>query len=275
MSKGIKKKGGCFSIREFWTFIRVETCLFITGMGTAGYLLFNQAGWLLLPLFLTVFFSTGAGYAYNHLTDRAEDEINNSRLNVFVTNGRGMPVVLSMFATAFFCSLFLPLFSFLLFILSIPIIAAYSALRMKEIFIAKNVYTGVMMAYALIIGASVSGTITSKTLYFFLAAFFFGFMGNLLGDIRGYKGDLASGVKTLPVKIGLKASARLYHAMMLGFSIYVLVSMNSLLYPLVPFGFLVSFFLAMDKQKTARYFLLSTFGMFSIFLLFGMMEGVS
>ena len=109
------------------------------------------------------------------------------------------------------------------------------------------------MGYTFIIGVSVSGIITSDILYILSAVFLVGFTGNMIGDMRGYEGDLASGAKTLPVMIGVDPSMRLAHFMFLGISVHIMLAGYYLLYPLVPFVFLVSLFLAAGRQRPARY----------------------
>jgi len=269
--KSIKQNGLIFRAKEFRAFIRLETCLFISAVGVSGYLLFNPISSILAPLFLTVFFATAAAYSYNNLTDRAEDRINNRRLNIFVAN-ESRRAVFAMLAAGLFFSLFLTLPSLSLFLLSIPLIIAYSKFRVKEVLFAKNIYTGAVIGIAFLMGAA-SGGITAETLSPLPLAFFFGFMLNMLGDIRGYEGDLAAGVKTLPVSIGLEPSKKVAHSFLLGFSVLILLSRQSPFLLLVPFTFLMSFFLAFDMHKLARASMLTSFVAFSTFLFINSMEG--
>jgi 4-hydroxybenzoate polyprenyltransferase len=269
-----RPKGVFFSIKEFVKFIRLETCIYVSCMGMSGYLLFNRPDLTLLILFLAIFSATAAAYAYNHLTDREEDAINDRRLNVFVTNGRGAGIVMLMFGIGAFFALFLPPFSFLLFLLNIPVIVAYSRLRVKKIFLLKNVYTGMTMSFTFIIGACINGTPSTDMAYVFLFVFFIGCIGNLIGDIRGYKGDLASGAKTLPVRIGIGTSKRFVHFMLLGFSISILVSRYALFYPFVPFVISVSLFIALEKHRASRYCIILSFVSFFLSLYSRSMGGM-
>lgn len=271
--KLIKQNRFIFTIKEFCRFIRVETCLFASGIAASGYIFFNTVSYNLPFLLLAIFLATAGGYAYNHLTDREEDAVNDRRLNVFVTNGLGMKLVVTMFVSSILFSLFLPPLSFLLAVMSIPIIIAYSAFRVKKIFLVKNVYTGLTMGLAFMIGVCAKGIITNEILFIFFAAFLFAAGGNLLGDIRGHAGDLAAGAKTLPTVIGIDASKTFVHLIFLGFSTSILVSRYYLLFPFVPFGFLISFFLAMERHKAARYSMLSSFVTFSGFLFFEYLAG--
>jgi 4-hydroxybenzoate polyprenyltransferase len=160
----------------------------------------------------------------------------------------------------------------MLFLASVPLIIIYSKYRLKEIFILKNIYTGAGTGFVLVIGASASGTLTGAVIYPFIATFFFGIMANMLGDIRGYAGDLAAGVKTLPVKMGLVPTARIFHTMMLGLSICILFGYRAFL-PIVPFTILISFFLAAGMNRAARYTLLCTFVSLSAFILMVKIQG--
>ncbi len=268
MSTREGKKAFFFLTREFWSFIRVETCLFISGTAVSGYLLLNQPSPILAALFLSVFFASAGGYAYNHLVDKEEDIINDKKLNVFVTNGLGMKITIAMFAVSVFSSLFLPFLSLLLVVMSMPVIIAYSIFRVKKKFLAKNLYTGLTIGLAFMIGISAKGTMTAETLPVLFTAFLFGTLANMMGDIRGYTGDLAAGAKTLPVVIGNDETKRFVHFMFLGFSASVLISKCYLLFPFAPFGILTSLFLATGRHRSARYCVLSSFVAFSIYLLF-------
>jgi 4-hydroxybenzoate polyprenyltransferase len=262
-----KRRSLAFKIKEFRAFMRLETCLYISCIGISGFLLFNSISLAIIPLSLSILLLAGASYAYNHLTDMDEDRINNKRLNLFVTNGKGRTMVMAMITAGTACALFLPLTSFLIFIACIPLIIAYSKLRVKEIFLAKNIYTGLMIGIMFLIGAAASGVITGQMIFSFLVAAFFGFMLNVLGDIRGYEGDLAAGVKTIPVFIGIGPSIRLAQSMLLGFSVYILLLRFYSFYPLTVFAFLISISLAFEKHKLARACILSSFIAFSAFLI--------
>jgi len=253
-------------MKEFRAFMRLEACFYIACIGVSGFLLFNPLSAVIIPVFLAIFFLTGSTYGYNHMTDREEDSINDKRLNIFVTNGKGMPAVVSMFAASFFFSLFLPLLSFFIFVLIIVLSFAYSKMRVKEIFLVKNLYTGAGMQLDFLTGAAVGG-FSPVMLSYFPLGFFFGFMINLLGDIRGYEGDLAAGVKTLPIFMGIGPSMRLAQSLFLGFSVYALILRLHPLYPLAIFAFLISLSLAFEKHKLARAGILSSFVVFSAFLI--------
>lgn len=268
MNKILNKHGSViFRIREFRAFMRLETCLYISCIAASGFLLFNPLTPAILPLFLSVLFLTGASYGYNHLTDMEEDRINNKGLNIFVTNGKGAQAVAGMIAAGFLFSLFLPPLSLFIFLLGIPLIIAYSRLRIKEIFIAKNLYTGLTIGLMFIMGAASSGSLSLQILSSFFVAAFFGFMLNVLGDIRGYEGDLAAGVKTIPVFMGVGPSIRLAQSLLLGVSVYILILRFYSFYPLAVFPFLISLSLAFDKHKLARLGILSSFIVFFAFLL--------
>jgi 4-hydroxybenzoate polyprenyltransferase len=262
-----ESKGIFFSVKEFAKFIRAETCLAVSAMAAAGYFLFNPPDATSLFLILSVFLATAGGYAYNHMTDVEEDRINDRKLNSFVTGGNGMRIVAAMVTAGVASALFLPPHSLFLFLISIPVIMAYSALRVKRIFLAKNLCTGLTMGFVFLIGVSVSGAINNDIIYVFSAIFLVGFAGNMVGDIRGYEGDLASSVNTLPVMIGVGPSVRLAHLLFLGLSSQILISRYYLLYPVVPFTFLVSFFLASGRHKHARYSAILSFVALSSFLI--------
>jgi 4-hydroxybenzoate polyprenyltransferase len=260
-------------IREFLAFIRAKNCVLSTGAGISGYLLFNHLSGILFFLFLAIFFTTAAVYCYSLFTDRKEDKINNGRLNVFVTNGKGRNIAVIMLVLGVSFSLFLPLITFLLFLIMIPFTIAYSRFRLKRIFIVKNLYTALGFGLVFIIGASAGGILTYEMLYTSLLVFPIACGGNMIGDIMGYKGDLTIGVRTLPVVVGLDAAKRFVEFILLGFSVSILISGYYLFYPLAPFGLLGSFFLAMDRKMMARICMLTSFPTYSAFLLIKAMIG--
>ncbi|MEE8401326.1 MAG: UbiA family prenyltransferase [Candidatus Hydrothermarchaeaceae archaeon] len=250
--------------RELVTFTRPETSIFIAGMAATGFLLFNPLGTGLVYAFLAVFFLSAFGYSYNYLEDKKEDLLNNIKLNAFVTNGKGPLVAVSLLTVSFIFSLGLSRSAFWIFLISVPLTIAYSKYRIKEVFLLKNVYTGSVMALMFLIGAT-TWHLPFKALFYLPFVFVFGFVINLLGDIRGYRGDKAAGIKTVAVVLGPDATKKLIH-----FSVWAFIGatlfLNSALYPLLPFAFAISFFLERNDLKKTRICILLSFMFLPVFL---------
>jgi 4-hydroxybenzoate polyprenyltransferase len=99
-------------------------------------------------------------------------------------------------------------------------------------------------------------------------------MLNLLGDIRGHKGDMLAGVKTLPVIIGIDKSRLLVYLITGLFTTSAILSNRVLIYPLIPFMFLISFSVSRGDDFLARLGVLSSFFFFPAFLLLLNLLGV-
>lgn len=260
----IFKRKGIYSVRELVTFTRPETSIFIAGMAATGFLLFNPLGTGLLYAFFTVFFLSAFGYSYNYLEDKKEDLLNNRRLNAFVTNGKGPLVAASLLTVSFIFSLYLSRIAFWIFLISVPLTIAYSKYRIKEVFLLKNIYTGSVMALMFLIGAA-AWHLPFEAFFYLPFVFVFGFVINLLGDIRGYHGDKVAGIKTVAVVLGTGATKKLIHLSVWAF-IGATLFLNRALYPLLPFAFAISFFLERDDLKKTRICILLSF-MFLPFIL--------
>jgi len=254
-----KRMGIKVILREFLSFIRIETCLFITGMSLSGYLLFNSMGLKIFPLFFAILLGTGASYAYNHLTDRKEDAVNNKLLNSFVLDtSLGRKLVFLLFVSGLFFSLFLSPISTILYSFLVILSLIYSGFRVKEMRI-KNVFTGFSMALTFLIGAGVTGFLNLEMFSYFSLIFLFGFAINMLGDMRGYRGDRKIGMKTLPIIFGFGPTKLVIYTTAGIFLVCVIILGFSKLYPLVPFLFLASFFLQKNNLKGTRFTILSSF----------------
>jgi 4-hydroxybenzoate polyprenyltransferase len=256
-----------FILKGFLSFIRIETCLFITGISLSGYLLFNQISFKIFPLFLAVLMGSGASYAYNHLTDRREDLANNKILNIFVVNANlGRRIVFSLFIFGLLLSIFLSPVSAILYSLLVFLSLIYSGFRIKEMRI-KNVFTGLSMALTFIIGSAAGGFLSLEMLFYFPLIFLFGFTINVLGDMRGYTGDRKIGMKTFPIVFGLGNAKFVIYTTAIILFFCVIVFGVSKLYPLVLFMFLASIFLRQNNLKGTRFAILFSFIFLPVFIL--------
>ncbi len=254
---------------ELFSFTRIETCFFVTGISVAGYAIFNRIDPGILFLSLAMLLGTGASYGHNHLTDREEDVVNNRKVNALAANGRaGKAVVLSLYASGFFFSLFLSLPSIAVYSALISMSAAYSGLRIKRMFILKNVFTGLSMALAFQVGSLVSHAPDAEVVSYMPFVFLFGLTLNILGDIRGLEGDRPAGVRTIPVVMGMDAARKTVYAICAVFLVAVAAFRFYLLLPLAPFMVMISFFLWKGDHRKSRISIICSFIAFSAFMLF-------
>ncbi len=255
-------------LNEVRSFMRAETSLFITGISLSGFLLFSKPGMTMIFLIISVMSGSCASYALNNITDKKEDEVNNGRVNSFSVSVHGRHIVAILTAVSLSSALMLPPLSSAIFVLMLSLSMAYSVARLKKIFLVKNIYTGAIISSALMVGSLAAAEFEISMLMYTAFAFMFGVLINLLGDIRGIEGDIANGVKTIPVLFGLKNAKRLAHTIS-GATSSLIVLMNVTFFTfLVPFSFLVSFFLWRNNMKGARNSMLSSFSFLPFFILF-------
>ena len=254
-------------LADFPRFIRIETCLFISCIAASGFLLFGRALGMLLWAFLSVFFACGAGYALNHMTDMGEDAINNRKISRFAGTRTGWLVVMVFSAAGFCFSLFLPFTAFIMYAACLLMTAAYSLMRIKKRLLLKNAYTGFNIAGSFMVGATAAKPFAFEMIGYAFFAFIFGFLLNLLGDIRGCAGDRVNDVRTIPVVLGENAAKKVAYGLAAVFSASVTAFGYVMLYPLVPFMLAISFFLHRNEHKKSRAAILSSFVFLSLFLM--------
>lgn len=258
--------GGKFYIKEFLEFVRPKICLFITGIAATGYLLFNPLDSKLIYVTVCSFFAAAAGYTYNQLTDKREDSINKKKLNLFVLNNWGRVLVGIFLLLSFIFSLFISKLSILFFIIGITTGMAYSALRIKEIFLLKNVYTALVMPIPFLVGAAANSSITLEVLTNFLIITCLVFIVSLLGDLRDREGDKAAGVKTVSVVLGYHRVKNIL-SILLGLFVFLAILSNFKgIYLLIPFISAALFFLRIDDLIKTRICILSSFILLPIIL---------
>lgn len=270
----IKPGNFSFFLTELRKFIRVETCLVVSCIALSGYLIFNTYSPSMMFLFLAVFFATGASYAYNHLTDKEEDIVNNSRLNIFVTSGWGQFVILVCMAISLFSALHLSILSLTIYLISAAAGFAYSAFRIKRVFPMKNIYSGFFFSSSFLMGSFVNGLFSVEMILYFLLLFLIGLTSNLIGDVRGYRGDKLAGLKTIPVVIGIRASKGIIHLNLILFSFAAVMLGYFALMPMIPLLAMALFFLDMDNHLMARSSMALTFFVMISAIVFMRLMGV-
>jgi 4-hydroxybenzoate polyprenyltransferase len=261
-----KHKNILFFLSELRRFVRVETDMVVVCMALSGYLIFNAPASDMLFLASALFFASGAGYAYNHYTDKEEDIINNRYLNFFATSKKGYYIVLACVIIGIASAAQLSPLSFGIYLISMAAGIAYSAFRVKKFFPMKNVYSGFFMSTSFLIGATAGNQILYGVIPYFLLVFLIGLTGNLLGDVRGHEGDKIAGVNTIPVKLGTKTAKRIIHFNFGLFSLTSIMSGYVLLTPIIPSLAATSFFLNRNDHRRARSSMISTFLVLVVFL---------
>ena len=255
-----------FVLNELRKFLRVEVALVIVCMSLSGYFIFHSLGNVIFPLVFASFFLSCAGYSFNHFTDKEEDIINNEKLNFFVTHRSGKCITFSCVFLTVFSLFYLPFISFSICLTALILSVIYSAYRIKNVFPFKNIYSGLVMSMSFLMGAGINWEGFYNALGYFPLIFIIGMTGNLLGDVRGYKGDKIAGVKTIPVVFGISFAKKLIVFNFIVFTILTLSLGYYLLLPIVPSLVFVCVFMMKGDYIKARISMISTFLVLAPFL---------
>ena len=206
--------------------------------------MFNAISHELIFIIITSFFLSAGAYAYNNITDKKEDIIN-KRSYLFIDNG--LYIVSICFLLAFIFSLFLPIVSILFSVSIIITSIIYSFFNIKKYFLVKNFYSGMGTPQLFLLGAA-SLTFT-VILYYLLISLFF-FVGSLIADLRDYKGDKITGIKTLPVYIGCERTKNIVY---LSLSLFLVLVLQSNLFPISIFITLMIISIFKRRIETAHF----------------------
>ncbi|MCX6817400.1 MAG: UbiA family prenyltransferase [Candidatus Aenigmarchaeota archaeon] len=254
--------------KEALSFIKPEICFFCAGIAASGYIVFNGIDAKLLQLFIAAFLGTGASYAYNYMKDAKEDMANGKKLNFFVINsGRGRIFVSLLYVVGFLFSLLSPV-SAAFYVVMAVMSVFYSRNRIKEIFLVKNVFTGMTISLSFLLGAAAGG-FSPAMVPCVAAIFFLGSAANALGDIRGRKGDEAIGMITLPIAIGVERTKLVIYSLLSLCGASILLSGSRALYPVIPFVVLTIMCLSRNNIALSRVSMLSSFALLPLFIIAG------
>jgi len=185
----------------------------------------------------SAFLVTFSIYNLNLLTDREEDSLNfPERGKYYVSGDRSIILIaaVSYIAALIFGGMTNPAS---IAVLLVPLMFGilYSTrirnFRLKDCFVGKNVTVSLSWAIEASLLPAVFHFDISLVAMLFVFIFIKGMINTVLFDIRDVRGDEKAGVKTIPVKLGLRNTKIL------------LLAMNTLLVPWTIFAFYKSMFL--------------------------------
>ena len=166
-------------------------------------------------ILVTAFFTTFAAYSLNKITDRVEDSINSPEINSEkgISNKNGLLLVLLSFI---FLCIFSRFETMVIVSISVIISVLYSVKftrlfpRFKEVMGIKSILVALCWAFtgALlpIVGQSLDRFLVVLVfLYIFIQLL----VNTIICDIRDVEGDKVSGVKTIPIVLGVKKTKNL------------------------------------------------------------------
>ena len=178
-----------------------------------GFLLDSTT--IVLPILFAAFLITFAVYGLNKFTDKAEDSINRPET---LPRAPGYYLVFSIASMAFGFLIGLMEGILAFFVLCAPVIIGViysvriskSIPRLKEIVGVKSLVVAVSWALT---GSLLPGSFCSTNLQVSVIVFVFifvrVFVGATLCDVLDKKGDLASGVVTIPIRLGINKTKKL------------------------------------------------------------------
>ncbi|NJE06164.1 prenyltransferase [Thermococcus sp. M36] len=217
--------GNSFELADSILGFLVSTSLFLAVSGVFKlYLAFLLYGtrpqWNLLAATFFLIFSV---YGLNKLTDLDEDEINNPERTGYIKRVSGVfrHAVLVSFAVAVILGvltspwaapvIIFPIFSGVLY--SVSLIPGYP--RLKDITGIKNVIIALTWAngtaFLPYLAAGAPELQRALMIYYFF--FMKSMINTILFDVRDIEGDRANGIKTIPVKLGLRRSRNILIAL--------------------------------------------------------------
>jgi 4-hydroxybenzoate polyprenyltransferase len=238
-----------YALAVFSDFIRLRICVFCTSVAVIGYLLNKPANSSLLGACVAAFMCCAATYAYNNTKDLAEDEVNRGRTNRLARVRTCWLLPAALYGTGFFIVLSLPSVSVATYLLSTSLGVVYSACRLKNSLLLKNVYTGFGIPLVYFIGAAaVSPEIIAD--YVMLSLFLF--CGSVISDLRDFEGDKVSNVRTLPTFLGYEAANGISKMAVASVLLLVLAFRVGTLMMLSPFLAVMLYLLVKDRPELAH-----------------------
>ena len=243
--------------------LRIKIAFYISMISVFGYLLFNPLNYNLLTIFVASFFAGVAGYSYNNFFDYEEDAINKRGL---IFNKKFLIAPFIFFFLGLILIINFNYYSLLFYSLPVILSWAYSSLRLKKIFLLKNVYTSFGITLIFLFGSSLtdlSQNLLASNFFIFITIF----AASICSDLRDYEGDKKAGVNTLPVVIGSR-KARWVILISLIFSFYLSLK---IFVPATFFVFLMLLLVLFNKPKKAHIVSGLMFFIFNIILLYNIL----
>lgn len=178
-----------------------------------GALLYNAR--IMPAVLLAAFLVTFAVYGLNKVTDKAEDSINKPETSL-KASGYFLVFSIGSMLTGFLIGIIVGVWTFLILFAPVIIGVIYSVKisksipRLKEVVGVKSLVVAVSWALTgCLLPDSFSAVKFQAGIIVFAYIFIRVFVGTILCDVLDKKGDLASGVQTIPTKIGRKNTKNL------------------------------------------------------------------
>jgi len=215
------------------------------------------------PLLLAAFLVTFAVYGLNKVTDKAEDSINRPQTLPRTSNYYLVFSIASML-TGFLIGLMEGVMTFIVLFAPVMIGLIYSVKisksipRLKEIVGVKSLVVAVSWALTgCLLPDSISVAKLQASVIVFVYIFIRVFVGTILCDVLDKKGDVFSGIETIPIRLGKNKTKKLLILVnSLGMLLLVYCLATGIFIRLVPallfgvlYGYLAIWFFFKDRCK--------------------------
>jgi 4-hydroxybenzoate polyprenyltransferase len=159
-------------------------------------------------LVLLPFFACLLIYSVNRMTDHEEDAINMPDRILFPHRIRIILVVVSLVFTILLLTMVLQknILSFVIGVLPMVIAFLYSVLRLKRVFILKNLLIAAAVCSSVLIVPAYYENWSGGWGWLFLFFFLLVFLNTIIFDIKDIRGDSFFGIRTLPLRLGVPAT---------------------------------------------------------------------
>jgi 4-hydroxybenzoate polyprenyltransferase len=188
----------------------VDSCIYSAfappALTLATIVLLKQPfSWVLL---LLPFFACLLIYSLNRITDQKEDAISMPDRTRFPHRLRMLLLVVSLVFYLVFLMMILQknLLSFATGLFPLVIALGYSVLRLKRVFIIKNILIALACGASVLIVPAYYETWSTTAALLFLFFFFLMLLNTVIFDIKDIAGDSVCGIQTLPVRFGIPAT---------------------------------------------------------------------
>lgn len=231
---------------ELGEFIRFRIAVYCAAIAAIGYLTSSsQPASIAYPI-LAGFLGCVGVYSFNNTRDVHEDAINRGRPNRYCTGRYRTITPFLALATGLLAAYSISMPSAVYYACYCLLGIAYSVASYKRVLFLKNAYTGFGIGLIYLTGAAGVGVSATYGFLFFAA---FICVASIISDLRDYKGDALTGIKTVPVVFGYSATKNALEITLAFMAAYTITTRYWLM---APFMFAMILGLIKDKARLAH-----------------------
>ena len=199
--------------KDFNDFVRPGICVSSSFVTIAGALIAHAPMFYVFASAIVSLLSCAAVYSFNNITDSEEDRKNGRLISPFVVkkwSGVTLALLFALLAVA--CAILTVPAALLISVMFIVTGVAYSIFRIKKYILLKNIYTAFLISLSFLLGM---GFYAPGAAFYFFVIYSTIFVGSVISDMRDVEGDRGSGIRTVPVAIGIMKTKYLVAALII------------------------------------------------------------